>query len=98
MKIRKADILFIIMIPAVVLCLWLLTTEQTTLRIPLDDDHRESLQTYRTEGKKAAEKVCSTCHSDGGLPLSEDHPPKYRCMFCHKPASPDRSSKETGGP
>ncbi len=98
MKLRKADILFIIMIPAVVLCLWLLTTEQTTLRIPLDDDHRESLQTYRTEGKKAAEQVCSTCHADGGLPLSEGHPPKYRCMFCHKPASPDLSSKETGGP
>jgi hypothetical protein len=98
MKLRKADILFIIMIPAVVLCLWLLTTEQTTLRIPLDDDHRESLQAYRTGGKKAAEQVCGTCHSDEGLPLSEDHPPKYRCMFCHKPASPDLSSKKTGGP
>ena len=97
MKLRRADILFIIMILLVVLCLWLLTTEQTTLRIPLDNDHRESLQAYRTEGKKAAEQLCNTCHADGLLPLSEGHPPKYRCMFCHKPASPG-SSKETGGP
>jgi hypothetical protein len=42
--------------------------------------------------------VCITCHADGALPLSEGHPPKYRCMFCHKPASPGRSSKETGNP
>jgi len=87
MKFRRADILFIILIPLVVLCLWLLTTEQTTVRIPLNDDHYESLETYRTDGKKAAEQVCRTCHGDEGLPLSEIHPPKYRCMFCHKPAS-----------
>ena len=92
MKLRRADILFIIMIPLVLLCLWLLTTEQTTLRIPLDDDHRESLQIYRTEGKKAAEQVCSTCHADGLLPLSEGHPPKYRCLFCHKFAEPEQKT------
>ena len=93
MKLRRADILFIALIPLVVLCLWLLTTEQTTLRIPLNDDHYESLETYRTDGKKAAEQVCRNCHGDENLPLSEDHPPKYRCMFCHKPAS----SGNTGG-
>ena len=87
MKIRKVDILFIIMIPLVLLCLWLLTTEQTTLRIPRDDDHRESLQIYSAEGKKAAEKECRICHGEAGMPLSEKHPPQYRCMFCHKPAA-----------
>ena len=86
MKIRRADIVFIVFIPVVVLCLWLLTTEQTTLRIPRDGDHSESLQTYGTGGKKEAEQVCRTCHGDEGIPLSETHPPKYRCMFCHKPA------------
>jgi hypothetical protein len=85
MKLRRADIAFIVLIPVVLLCLWLLTTEQTTLRIPRDGDHSESLQTYRTGGKKEAERVCRTCHGDKGIPLSETHPPKYRCMFCHKP-------------
>jgi len=87
MKFRRADILFIILIPLVVLCLWLLTTEQTTVRIPLNDDHYEALETYRTDGKKAAEQVCRTCHGDEGLPLTDIHPPEYRCMFCHKPES-----------
>ena len=94
MKIRKADIAFILLIPVVVVCLWMLTTEQTTVRIPLDDDHRESLQTYSAEGKKAAEQVCTSCHSDEALPLSENHPPKYRCMFCHKPASPGATEQK----
>jgi len=98
MKIRRADIAFIILISLVVLCLWLLTTEQTTLRIPPDDDHRELLQIYRAGGKKAAERECRTCHGDDGIPLSELHPPKYRCMFCHKPSSPGNTAQETDIP
>ncbi len=88
MKLRRADIAFFILIPVVVLCLWLLTTEQTTVRIPLDDDHQESLQVYTTDGKKAAERVCRSCHGAEALPLSDGHPPEYRCVFCHKPSSP----------
>jgi hypothetical protein len=87
MKLRRADVLFILLVPAVVLCLWLLTTKQTTVRIPVDETHQEALGAYRAEGKKAAEKVCRTCHTDDQIPLSENHPPKYRCMFCHKPES-----------
>jgi hypothetical protein len=35
--------------------------------------------------KKEAEKFCEECHSPEGVaPLPEDHPPKYRCLFCHK--------------
>jgi len=84
MKIRKADVVFIALIPLILLCLWMLTTEQTTLRIPLDDDHIKLIEIYETEGKKAAGKNCSACHGDEAIPLSENHPPKYRCMFCHK--------------
>lgn len=84
MKLRRADLVFLLLIPVVLLVLWLLTTEQTTLRIPLDDEHAASLHTYRAEGKKAAEKTCRSCHADDRKPLSETHPPEYRCMFCHK--------------
>jgi hypothetical protein len=36
--------------------------------------------------KKAAEKFCEECHNPEGEagPLPKDHPPKYRCLFCHK--------------
>jgi hypothetical protein len=35
--------------------------------------------------KKAAEKFCEECHNPEGVaPLPENHPPKYRCLFCHK--------------
>lgn len=98
MKFRRADILFILLIPVVVLCLWLLTTEQTTLRIPVDATHHEALQAYREDGKKAAEQVCRTCHSEDTTPLSKTHPPEFRCMFCHKPASSLSSSAGTAAP
>jgi hypothetical protein len=93
-KFRRADILFIVLIPTVVLCLWLLTTEQTTVRIPADETHHEALQAFRDDGKKAAEKVCRTCHAADRQPLSKNHPPGYRCMFCHKPASPGSSAPQ----
>jgi hypothetical protein len=38
-----------------------------------------------TMDKKEAEKFCEECHSPEGVsPLPKDHPPKYRCLFCHK--------------
>ena len=86
MKIRKADILFVLLVPVVLLCLWLLTTEQTTVRIPPDEEHADALLTYRQDGKKAAEQKCRSCHGEAGIALSAGHPPEYRCMFCHKPA------------
>jgi len=54
---------------------------ETTAHLPADDDHAPFMHMK----KKEAEKACSTCHSDSGIaPLPQDHPPKYRCLFCHK--------------
>lgn len=97
MQLRRADIVFAALIVLVVLCLWLLTTEQTTLRIPVDETHNESLRVYGEQGKKEAEKVCRTCHADEAAPLSEKHPPGYRCMFCHKPAAVEPRAFPRGG-
>lgn len=59
-----------------------LAPEETTTRLPLDDIHREFHQDI---SKKEADKLCITCHAaEGQLPLPEDHPPPYRCLFCHK--------------
>jgi hypothetical protein len=28
------------------------------------------------------------------MPLSENHPPKYRCLFCHKLLGPESEKKK----
>ena len=56
--------------------------EETTAHLPKDDDHKRF---FSIKSKKEAEKFCSECHSpDADSPLPEKHPPKYRCLFCHK--------------
>jgi len=56
--------------------------EETTSPLPKDDIHSRF---YDIKGKKEAEKFCAKCHDIGkDAPLPEDHPPKYRCLFCHK--------------
>lgn len=56
--------------------------EETTSPLPHDEIH----ETFHSiESKKEAEKYCLKCHDEGmesQLPI--DHPPKYRCLFCHK--------------
>lgn len=55
--------------------------EKTTASLPHDDDHNR----FFGMKKKAAGKLCVECHTpDGVYPLPEDHPPKYRCLFCHR--------------
>lgn len=74
------NILFLAICAGLFLFLWNAPPE-TTAHLPHDDDH----QRFMTMGKKEAEKFCNDCHApDGVAPLSEDHPPKYRCLFCHK--------------
>lgn len=56
--------------------------EATTPPLPHDDIHEPF---YEIASKKEAEKNCLSCHGpDSQAPLSEEHPPKYRCLFCHK--------------
>lgn len=60
--------------------LWM-APEESTKKLPLDDDHAG----FHQLKKKEAEKFCEECHFPEGVkPLPEGHPPKYRCLFCHK--------------
>ena len=55
--------------------------EETTKRLPQDEIHSR----FHPMEKKAAEVFCEPCHNpEGQVPLPEHHPPKYRCLFCHK--------------
>jgi cytochrome c553 len=55
--------------------------KETTAKLPKDSNHSR----FQEMGKKEAEKFCTECHTPEGVsPLPEGHPPKYRCLFCHK--------------
>jgi len=74
------NILFIVVCAAIFIFLYLAPPE-TTSPLPADEQHGP----FRTMNKKEAEKQCDQCHAEGGeAPLSPEHPPKYRCLFCHK--------------
>lgn len=71
---------FVLVCLGLFLFLWNAPPE-TTVKLPNDEIH---VKYFKME-KKAAEKECENCHKPGGeAPLPEGHPPKYRCLFCHK--------------
>ncbi|MBW2485282.1 MAG: hypothetical protein JRF05_07985 [Deltaproteobacteria bacterium] len=74
------NLIFIVICAGLFMFLWN-APEETTKHLPNDDDHSR----FMKMDKKEAEKFCEECHSpDGVSPLPQDHPPKYRCLFCHK--------------
>ncbi len=74
------NVLFVIICGGLLIFL-LMAPPETTAPLPRDDNHQRFFQIK----KKAAEKECGSCHdADKEAPLPDDHPPKYRCLFCHK--------------
>jgi len=74
------NMLFLLGGASIVIFLWRAPAE-TTKRLPQDPIH----QKFHSMEKKEAEKSCEECHNpDGEVPLPKNHPPKYRCLFCHK--------------
>ena len=56
--------------------------QETTAKLPKDENH---LRFYAIKSKKEAESYCAECHAENkNAPLSAEHPPKFRCLFCHK--------------
>ncbi len=80
---KKRDILLLVGALAIVVFLWM-APEESTSPVPKDEIHLRFYDLVKTEGKKAAEKFCNDCHNEEQNPLPEDHPSKFRCLFCHK--------------
>ena len=72
-------VLFLVICGSIFLFLWNAPPE-TTVRLPLDATHSK----YYPMEKKTAEKECQSCHNPEGVAFPKGHPPKYRCLFCHK--------------
>ncbi len=82
-KEHKRDLLLLVGAVGIVAFLWA-APKETTTHVPTDDTHRPYYELVAKEGKKAAEKHCEECHNDQGVAFPKDHPPKFRCLFCHK--------------
>ncbi len=80
---KKRDLLLLIGALAIIGFLWM-APEETTAPVPHDETHQRFYDIVKNDGKKAAEKFCEECHNDDGVPFPVDHPPKARCLFCHK--------------
>jgi hypothetical protein len=71
---------FIVICVGLFLFLWNAPPE-TTARMPHDEIHSPFYDMER----KVAEQKCDSCHNPEGVaPLPAEHPPTYRCLFCHK--------------
>lgn len=73
------NILFLLVCSGIFLFLWE-APEETTKRLPYDEIH----QKFYPMKKKEAGKLCEACHNPENIALPENHPPKFRCLFCHK--------------
>lgn len=74
------NILFVVICGGLLLFL-LRAPAETTKRLPNDEIHSK----FYSMDKKEAEQFCEPCHNpEGEVPLPEKHPPKYRCLLCHK--------------
>lgn len=100
MKIDKRDWLFVGLFVVVIGIFIAISGREKTKIVPFDDNHKIAYDAaYRNApgpdasifkraffkpDKKGAEVYCEPCHKEKGIPYPPNHPPKNRCLFCHK--------------
>lgn len=100
MNIQKRDWFFVALVVAVLGIFLAISGKEKTKTVPLDATHRIVYETafrdapgpeasifkraFFKPDKRGAEKFCEPCHKERGVPFPPDHPPKNRCLFCHK--------------
>ncbi len=80
---KKRDILLLAGALLILTFLWM-APEESTKPVPKDEIHLKFYDIVKADGKKAAEKFCDECHNADNVPFPEEHPAKFRCLFCHK--------------
>ncbi|MEA5114845.1 MAG: cytochrome C [Geobacteraceae bacterium] len=85
MKLVTKDLLFVVFAAAVLAVVILVSGKETTKKMPDDAAHRTTYDVLKKSGsRKEAERGCGNCHNEKMNPLPAHHPPKDRCLFCHK--------------
>ncbi len=89
MKLTKKDWIFIAVAVAVLAVFILISGKEKTKRVPYDANHRPYFEILQKTGNKLeAERDCEACHNDRVIPFPKGHPPKNRCLLCHKMIQP----------
>ena len=100
MKLGKRDGIFIGLMVVVLVVFITISGKEKTKPVPRNATHQSVYdeafknapgpdapffkKTFYRPDKKAAEKLCEPCHQQNNIKLPPNHPPKYRCLFCHK--------------
>lgn len=100
MKITKRDWIFIGIVLSVLLFFFSISSEEKTKTVPSDAKHQQVYdiayknapaadasmfkRMFYKPDKKGAEQLCEPCHQSNNVPYPPNHPPKNRCLFCHK--------------
>jgi len=97
LKIEKRDFIFIGTLLALIFSF---SGKETTRPVPNNETHKTVYEIANKKAppsdasifkkaffkpdRKEAEKLCEPCHQQRNIQLPPNHPPKYRCLFCHK--------------
>lgn len=100
MKIDKRDWIFIAVIVVVVGIFVGISGKEKTTTVPNNEMHKIAYdaafknapapdaslfkRAFFKPDKKGAEVHCEPCHTEKGIEFPPNHPPKNRCLFCHK--------------
>ena len=100
MKIDRKDWYFIAVVVVVLGIFVAITGKEKTTRVPNNPMHKLSYdaayknapgsdaslfkRAFFKPDKKGAEVFCEPCHKEKGVPFPQNHPPKNRCLLCHK--------------
>lgn len=100
MKIEKRDWFFIGLVVVILAIFIGISGKEKTKPVPNNATHKQVYEiayknapaadaslfkkTFFKPAKKEAEKSCEPCHDAQGIKLPPNHPPKHRCLFCHK--------------
>ena len=100
MKIDRRDWMFIAIVVVVLGVFFAISGKETTTTVPNNQMHKIAYdaafrnapapdtslfkRAFFRPDKKGAEAYCEPCHKEKGVQFPPNHPPKNRCLFCHK--------------
>jgi hypothetical protein len=100
MKLDKRDMWFVGVVVVVLGIFIAISGKEKTKIVPYNADHRVAYEAaykkapaadasifkraFFKPDKKAAEVFCEPCHQERGIKFPPNHPPKNRCLLCHK--------------
>jgi cbb3-type cytochrome oxidase cytochrome c subunit len=85
MRITGKDWLFIALMGVVLVLFIAISGKEKTSKVPYDSAHLPFYEVMKKTGSKMqTEKGCESCHNEKVIPFPKGHPPKNRCLFCHR--------------